>query len=123
MIENLIIISSELVDQELQIYFGKLPSCMVPLHRHPVIDYTYHENYNHYKNIYLLLGKETSLVKEYIDDSQLNIEIIYITESKSLIHSLQYALNTIENAEETTIIFGYTYFPYMSSLLEIRKTK
>ena len=118
MIENLIILSAELIDQEMQIYFGELPSCMIPFNGRPAIDYIYHENYNHYKNIYLLAGKEANFIKEYIDYSQHNIKIIYISESNSLIESLHYVLKAIPNNGETTIIFGDTYLPYMSSLLK-----
>lgn len=118
MIENLIILSAELIDKEMQVYFGKLPSCMIPFNGRPVIDYIYHENYNHYKKIYILVSKEANYVKNYLDHSQQNIEIIFTPKSNNLLESLKFALNTIRNHGETTIIFGDTYLPYMSFLLK-----
>ena len=122
MYKNLLILSGELIDESMQQYFGQLPSCMIPLHGRPAIDYIYHENRNHYKNIYLLLGKKSEYVKEYLNHSQFNINIIDLPENGSLLFSLQFGLNSIDNDEETTIIFGDTYLPYMSSLFNKKNT-
>lgn len=122
MIKNLIILSAELIDQELQMYFGKMPSCMIPFNGRPAIDYIYHENCNHYEKIYLLVSKQAFLVKKHIDHSQNNIEIVYIEKSNKLIDSLLQMLKVIYNKGETTIIFGDTYLPYMSSLFNNKNT-
>lgn len=116
MIENLIILSAELISPELQVHFGKIPTCMIPFNGRPVIDFIYHENYNHYKKIYLLVCKESTLVTKHIESKQFNIEIIVMKNSKSLIDSFTYALKKIDLKGETTLIFGDTYLPYMTSL-------
>lgn len=122
MIKNLIILSAELIDQELQMYFGELPSCMIPFNGRPVIDFIYHENCNHYEKIYLLAGKQSLLIKEHVDHSQSNIEIVYISKSLKLIDSLHHILKVISLKGETTIVFGDTYLPFMSSLFKNKDT-
>lgn len=48
---DLLILIAVLVSEELQQYFGKLPSSMVPSLNRPVLDFIYHENLNPYNNI------------------------------------------------------------------------
>jgi hypothetical protein len=122
MIKNLLVLSADLINEDLQSFFGELPSCMIPLNGRHAIDYIYHENCNHYEKIYLLVGKQASIVKRHIDYSQNNIDIIYIEKSDNLIESLLYSLKAICSKEETTIVFGDTYLPYMTSLFKHRNT-
>jgi hypothetical protein len=70
MIGNLIILSAELIDKELQVYFGEIPSCMIPFNGRPALDFIYHENYNHYKKIYVVGSKQFSLIKKHIDHTK-----------------------------------------------------
>lgn len=119
--KQLLILSAEIVNPSMQPFFGELPSCMIPIHNQLAIDYIYHENVNHYDHIYIVLQKESQLVIEYLNHSQYSITPIIIDEVKDLSYSLRQGLEKINKKISTTIIFGDTYLPYMTSYISEEK--
>lgn len=115
MSKDLLILSAELISQELQLYFGKLPSSMVPFQNLPALDYLYHEHVNHYDNIYIVVKKEHQFVSEFLMHAQYRIKTIVLPELGNLADSLHHGLSQIATAERAvTILFGDTYVPYMT---------
>ncbi len=114
---QLLILSGETISPEMQLFFGHLPSCMVPVRNRVALDFIYHENVNHYDHISIVLKKEAQFVLEYLDHMQYAIEPIVLDQVKDLTYSIEQGLKNIQLNIPTTILFGDTYLPYMTSHL------
>lgn len=114
--KNLLILSAELISEDMQKYLGKLPSAMIPFQNKTALEFIYHENFNHYDNIYIVTYKENHFIQEYLNNSQFKIKLLKLPHIHDLASSLKFGLENISNSNPVTIIFGDTYLPYMSSL-------
>ncbi len=115
---NLVIFSAELISPELQVFFGALPSALVPFEGKTALDFIYFENKNHYKTIYIVAYRNVELIQQYIENKQYDIQLITLDRVQDLAYTLSYCLSKLKNLSETTFIFGDTYLPYMSSFLD-----
>lgn len=112
---DLLILSATLISEELQQYFGRLPSSMVPSQNRPALNYIYHEHLNHYDNIYIVVKEEYQYVSEFLVHSQYRIKPIILPHLGNLADSLIHGLTQIASEERAvTILFGDTYIPYMT---------
>ena len=112
---DLLILSATLISEELQQYFGQLPSSMVPSQGRPALDYIYHEHLNHYNNLYIVVKEEHQFVSEFLMHSQHRIKPIVLPNLGDLAGSLQYGLEQIATGDRAiTVLFGDTYIPYMT---------
>lgn len=119
MSRDLLILSASLISEELQGYFGKLPSAMVPFQMMPALEYIYHENINHYDNIYVVVREEYAFINEFLMHTRYKINTILLPHLGDLAHSLEYGLEQIGGSNRAvTILFGDTYIPYMTSFFK-----
>ena len=106
---NLVIFSAELISPELQVFFGALPSALVPFEGKTALDFIYFENKNHYKTIYIVAYRNVELIQQYIENKQYDIQLITLDRVQDLAYTLNYSLSKLKNLSETTFIFGDTY--------------
>lgn len=111
---DLLVLSASLISGELQEYFGKLPSAMVPFQMMPALEYIYHENINHYDNIYIVVRDEYQFIDEFLMHTRYKVKTILLPHLGDLAYSLEYGLEQITSSH-VTVLFGDTYIPYMTS--------